>query len=61
MVYTLKWSDGSGKGHAGNFLVHDITGGNDEFWWDSKDHYQDGWAFESPLPVHYEYRAFKCQ
>ncbi|KAG8168271.1 hypothetical protein KVR01_003960 [Diaporthe batatas] len=25
------------------------------------DHYQEGWTFESPLPVYYEYRAFKCE
>lgn len=61
MVYTINWNDGSGTKHAGYILVHDVTGGSDEFWWDNKDHYADGWTFESPLPVYYEYRAFKCE
>lgn len=60
-MYTLWWKDGSGKQHSGSILVHDVTGGNDEFWFDVDNHYQDGWTYESPLPIWYEYRAFQCE
>ncbi|POS77068.1 hypothetical protein DHEL01_v204529 [Diaporthe helianthi] len=58
--YTISWNDGSGNPHFADVLVHDVTGGTDEFW-HGGDHYQEGWTFESPLPVYYEFRAFRCE
>ncbi|KAJ0118885.1 hypothetical protein J7T55_013141 [Diaporthe amygdali] len=57
--YTISWKDGSGNSKTGYIYVHDVTGGSDEFWCNGA-HYQDGWTFESPLPVYYEYRYFTC-
>ncbi|KAL1862802.1 hypothetical protein Daus18300_008298 [Diaporthe australafricana] len=56
---TITWNSASGVSHTGYIYVHDVTGGNDEFWHDGA-HYQDGWMFEDPLPVYYEYRTFDC-
>ncbi|KAK7715130.1 hypothetical protein SLS64_003827 [Diaporthe eres] len=60
-LYNINWKDGSGKQHTGSIYVHDVTGGSDEFWFDGGDHYADGWTYENPLPVYYEYRAFRCE
>ncbi|KAI3397363.1 hypothetical protein diail_10813 [Diaporthe ilicicola] len=57
--YTITWKSASGSAEAASIYVHDVTGGSDEFWHNGV-HYQDGWTFESPLPVYYEYRFFAC-
>lgn len=57
--FTFLWPGLEEDSQAGNIYVHDITGEEDEFWYDGVL-FQAGWSFTTPLPVYYEYRAFEC-
>lgn len=57
--FTFTWPGPQGYHQTGYIYVHDITGGADEFRFDGTL-YTSGWSWESPNPIYYEYRAFRC-